>query len=365
MNTKDIYLSLVRAALWGQSAVWPAEQTETLMRLNAIQGTGTMVFPMVLGQEDIPAAAKMQMKALCVHSMHNQVHLQHILSLAWQALEKAGTRPVLMKGAGLAALYPDAQMRQWGDVDLFVGKEHYHPACAAMREMFPDARKFDEELDHYKHYNLIAEGISIEIHRVTVALQHPADERHYARMEKEGMEKCIELPLGGLTVRVPDPTFNALFVFLHSWEHMMTEGANVRQMCDVGLLLHHYAKEINSAALKHNLKLLRLLDAWQLYAYILVNGLGFSRSEMLFYTDACAARAHKLLDDLLNGRMHAPKSSTPAPKNRILRKIHTMCERLDNAKRMGQYSKVYGRRMTATTLTNGAMRLFAKDRHWE
>ena len=57
-----------------------------------------------------------------------------------------------------------------------------------MRETFPKALKFDEDLDHYKHYNLIADGISIEIHRVSIDFQHPIDERRYARMERYGME---------------------------------------------------------------------------------------------------------------------------------------------------------------------------------
>ena len=103
------------------------------------------------------------------------------------------------------------------------------------------ALKFDEELDHYKHYNLIADGISIEVHRVSVGFQHPIDERLYAKMEHFGAEHAEPLTVSGLEVRVFEPTFNALFVMLHSWEHMITQGANVRQLCDLAFLLHRYA----------------------------------------------------------------------------------------------------------------------------
>ena len=119
------------------------------------------------------------MKGVCLHTMQTQAHMTIQLKAVWQALEKAGIRPVLMKGAGLAAYYPSPEQRQWGDIDLFVGKEQYHPACAAIREAFPKALKFDEELDHYKHYNIIADGVSIETHRVTIDLQHPIDEKRY------------------------------------------------------------------------------------------------------------------------------------------------------------------------------------------
>ena len=369
-KAKDNYLALVRSALWGnEPAQWFAGQTELLMQLNAMQGTGPLVFPQVLAQEDIPAVAKMQMKGMCVHTMQQHVHLQGTLEQAWTAMEKAGIYPVLMKGRGLAANYPEPQMRQWGDIDLFVGKEQYHPAAAVMRETFPDALKFDEELDHYRHYNLIADGVSIEVHRVSVSMQHPLDERRYERMEKEGMSHSERLEVNGLEIRVPEATFNALFVFLHSWEHMMTAGANLRQLCDLALLLHHYAGTIDKGRLGRYLSQLHCMDVWQLYTYIMVRHLGLPETESCFFTGTCAARAERMLDDLLNGRMVQPQPTEAqqgrVPKNRIMRKIHTMRGRLDNARRMKQYSPSYARHMVVTTMLNGARRLFAKDRHWE
>ena len=122
------------------------------------QGVGPLVFPSRL-EKGIDPANSVRMKAVCLQNMQAQVKLSHTLSVAWNALEKAGIKAVLMKGAGLAAFYAEPQMRQWGDVDLYVGTDHYHPACAVLRQTFPDALKFDEELDHYKHYNLIADGI--------------------------------------------------------------------------------------------------------------------------------------------------------------------------------------------------------------
>jgi hypothetical protein len=365
MTPKDSYISQVRAALWGGETEWPAEWSDVHMRMHAMQGTGALVYPSVLGLETVPPQARMQMKAVCMQTMQQQVHLQHVLQTAWQALEQAGIQAVLMKGAGLAALYPEPHMRQWGDIDLFVGVEQYHPACAAMRKAFPEALKFDEELDHYKHYNLIADGVSIEIHRVSVGWQHPVDERRYARMEAYGMTKSEELRLNGLTVRVPEPTFNALFVMLHSWEHMMTQGASVRQLCDLVLLLHKRVSEIDVPRLKAWLNALCLTDVWQLYMWIAVKRLGLPETEAPCFTDTFAERAEHLLNDLLEGRLSEPKHTAEMPKGRIARKWHTMQERLANAKRIGQYSPAYARHMRTTTLLHGAMRFFAKDRKWE
>jgi len=366
LNVEGIYLAQVRAALWGGHVAWPEEQTERLLRLHAMQGTGALVFPVVLEQASLSSYARAQMKGLCLQTIQQQVPLQYTLEKAWSALEKAGIHAVLMKGAGLAAFYPEPQRRSWGDIDLFVGKDQYHPAAATMRETFPNALKFDEELDHYKHYNLIADGVSIEIHRVTVGLQHPLDERRYVRFEQEGMTKSEErLMINGLEVRVPEPTFNALLIFLHSWEHAITQGANLRQLCDLALLLQHYDDRIDKERLKNYLKALHLQDAWTLYAYILQYCLGLEGDWSLFAGTSVAPRAEQFLTDLLEGRLSEPKNDKIVATNRFARKFGTMKQRIATARRIGQYSPSYGRHMIATTLLHGASRLFAKDRHWE
>ena len=294
--------------------------------------------------------------------------MRYTLEKAWKALTEAGIEPVLMKGAGLAALYPEPQMRQWGDIDVFVGKEQYHPACAAMRSAFPKALKFDEELDHYKHYNLIADGVSIEVHRVTMALTHPIDKRRYAEMEEYGRANSERLVLNGLEVAVFEPTFNALFVFMHSWEHMMTNGASLRQLCDVSLLLHHYAGRIDRKRLGRWLRALHLTEVWQLYMTICVQQLGLQVTEAPFYStdERIVTNADQLLKALLEGRMREIRSTDSVPaKNRFVRKWRTMKLRVRNADRIGQFSPAYARHLRAGIILSGLGRLFAKDRHWE
>ena len=329
------------------------------------QGVGPIVFPQRLAQGGYSPDECLRMKAVCVQNIQQQVHLQHILDLALHALEKAGIEAVLMKGVGLAALYPEPQQRPWGDIDLFVGTENYHAAAKVMRDTFPDARKFDEELDHYKHYNLIAEGVSIEVHRVTIDLPHPRDKRRYARMEEWGTVHAQPLTIGTLNVRVFEPTFNTLFVFLHSWEHMMTSGAILRQLCDLKLLLQHEKERIDRTKLASDLKALSLTDVWQLYMWILVERMGLAQADAPLYADKVSARAQRLLTDLLAGKMVMPSSHTQATTNRFVRKWRTMKERMKNAERIGIYSPSYAWHMKASIIRSGAKRLFAPDRHWE
>lgn len=337
---------------------------QALVQLCTEQATGPLVFPAMLSEGVAPEGMRMPMKAVCAQTMQQQVKLRHTLTVAWQALVRADISPVLMKGASLAALYPDPSLRAWSDIDLFVGKNQYHPACAALRATFPEALKFDEELDHYKHYNLIADGVSIEVHRVTAALSHPIDDRRYARMEANGTANGERLEVNGLEVTVFEPTFNALFVFLHAWEHLLTRGACVRQLCDLALVLHHHSGQIDRARLKRDLERLHLMDIWRMYMCALVRYIGLDANEAPFCSEADAARAERLMTDLLSGSKTEP-AAVPAPKNRWMRKIRTMQQRMRELEPVRPYSAAYVRHAKAGILLRGALRLFAKDRHWE
>lgn len=350
------------------------DEIGAVMALCERQGTGPLVYTDLLADEawldtmEVSAPLRLRMKQICVHTMQQQAHLQLTLRRVWDACEQHGVRAVLMKGAGLAVYYPTPQQRSWGDIDIFVGGEQYHAACAAMRATFPAALRFDEELDHYKHYNLIADGVSIEVHRVSMGLQHPVDVRRYARMEAIGMREAEEIEVDGLTIRVPEVTFNALMVMLHSWEHVLSQGASLRQLCDLALLLHHRALDIDREQLECDLCGLALMDVWQVYMYILVEYLGLPPSEAPFYTKAsgCARRAEVLLVDMLEGRLGEEKQEkSKVSSNRWLRKWHTMRVRLRNAKRIRSYSPSYARHMAVTTWLHGFGRLLAKDRRWE
>ena len=326
------------------------------------QGLGPLLFPKRLETEDPHRA---QMKAVCVQNMQTQAKMLHVLTQAWQALEDAGIRAVLMKGLGLAQYYPAPEQRTWGDIDLYVGPDQYHPACAVMRATFPDALKFDEELEHYKHYNLITDGVSIEIHRVTMGMMHPRDIKRYARMEAFGMTNSVACTVDGVQYRVPEPTFNALFVMLHSWEHKMHGNANLRQIADLAFLLQHEHDKIDKSRLQRWLKDLRLMEVWQLYMYAAVALFGLKPAEAPFYTPDCAERAERMISDILAEPSVKSQESGGTSSNRWLRKWGTMKRGWSRAAQLAVYSPIYARHTKTAVLLKGLTRLFAPDRKWE
>ena len=290
------------------------------------------------------------------------------------ALEQVGIQPVLLKGFGLARLYDQPYLREWGDIDLFVGKNDYHKGAAALREAFPDAALFEGEEEHYKHYNLTFYkpfNTAIEMHRVSMALMHPRDQRRYSCLETEGLvNQRVRYTNGEDCWWEPEWKFNVLYVFMHSWEHWTHNSAVMRQLEDLALLLTrgkpaNESYEALTAYLKKNLKQLYLLQAWKLYAYILVHEFGVTETICPLYDERVADRAKALLQSIRQGRPTIAKGN--APKNVLLRKIYTFRQRLKEARIIARYEPTYARHTVWANIVQSWQRFLRGEntRHWE
>lgn len=352
---------------------------QALLTLAGQQGTAALIYDQLLQlpeNQRPPKPLQMQMKMVCAQSMMAQEQQRAVLRKAFAALQDCGITPVVLKGLSLARHYPKPYLRPCSDIDIYVGKEAYHQGAKVLREAFPQAAVFDEEKDYYKHYNLTLDTTAIEMHRVSAVFAHPRDNRHYDALEQDGLRtRFVPFADGEDTWNEPSPDFNILFVFVHSWEHFVGESANIRQLCDLALLIRRSVLSGQQSAvsryLESNLKMLHLLYAWQLYAYILVHYIGLPQEQCPLYTPACADRAERLLSQILHP---APKTTDQrlstndsVPKNVILRKLYTLRERIRDARVLAKIEPHYARYMVATAFAQSWSRFLAGEntRKWE
>jgi len=380
MNSEQTYFALLRAALWNTSdeALKDISLTSEVFTIAQQQGTAALVYDRILSlpQAQRPdAQTQAFMKQVCARTMLHQEHMLDYLRRAQKALDVPTIKPVLLKGFSLARLYPKPYLRQCGDIDIFVGKEAYHKGAKLLREAFPEAALFDEEKDYYKHYNLTFKSTAIEMHRVSVSFAHPRDVRLYDRLEHEAMfvsPRTITTEHG--TWLEPEERFNVLFVFIHSWEHLLSETVSFRQLCDLALAIHNVQdKEELARYLHRNLKTLRLLRAWQLYAYILVHYLGVPAEQMPLYTPHCKRRAEHLLAIILDPKGRAEhieankQRNLNVPKNVVLRKLFTFRCRLREAREIAKIEPQYARHTITTSIAQSFIRFLHGEntRTWE
>ena len=240
---------------------------------------------------------------LARHARLNQLAVEVIGLLAQHNIPAT-----LIKGASLAGLYPDPDMRDFGDVDIYVGEEHYLRAAEIVTDSYPDAH-WHSDIRGGIHYILVLDEKMdrvVELHRVTMEFHDKKADVLYQAFTHKYLSYPKSMSLGDAIVPVPSAAYNALYVFMHAWHHFESTGVGLRQLADWALCLHEAYKQLTAEEWQNLcdeidaiLTALHMKTAWQTFAHVLVEQLHLPSEECPLYTQAYRGRARRLLRQLL------------------------------------------------------------------
>ena len=293
---ESVFLSLVRAGLWGDTPDLPESEAQLIevVRLARAQSLLGIVGDQLLKCEHkglvIPNELRLKLKSFKVNVVMLADRLNEVTKNAFSLLERSGISPVLLKGAGLASNYPVPALRQSGDVDVYVGEEDYLKSYEVLKP-FADSITASDELWIDKNYSLCIDNLELEIHRV--ADEHPSRraDRCFRRFAHDHMRKNpVMLQVGDAVVETPSDTFNSLYVFLHLFRHFMYRGVGLRQVCDWMLLLARRGDGVDLPSLKQALEDMGLMRPWKDFAAIAVTHLGCPPECIPFHDGNVSAR---------------------------------------------------------------------------
>lgn len=396
LSAYDNLLTLLRNAIFGESSVLSAPvEWQLLMQQARIHGVEPLVYDAALrlpADQAPDKALAMQMKQVCLYQMQQQQIWLPRIRKAVEALRKADVEPVLLKGFGLADLYPKPYLRSWGDADIWVGVGNYHAGCKAVREAFPEAIHHDEEYEQLKHYSVVfPDGNPIELHRVSMDFPTPKEEQYWQTLEVPAMTpnegEDARMCVDGL-VRTPSEPFNLLFVFLHAWEHFCGTGMPLKQVLDIALLVQRdylplpdADKQRYDKYLRTSLRYFRLPEAWQLVAYVVkyVTGIAMPLAlskAVVERSGLCSLsrRRSNFLERVLAEGMTREKEFKLGGADRYderervkripvwRRKLMTLQSRLDNARFLRQYTPAYARHVLRANIMKGLRRTIRRER---
>lgn len=330
MTTSEAhYFSLMQAALWGTPVTLTGDvDWHEVMGIARFHATTTLVADVALRlpEGDRPSDDRQaKLKGSLRSNLFSQIESKQILTKVVTTLRENGIEPVLLKGFGLAQLYPNPALRQFGDNDLFVGLSCFHEACALVRSL-PGAYTWCMEVDAGRHYNVEFGKVVFEIHRVSAEMTDPKENALYAVIEYDGLvEHVQQIDIDGFPLTIPSKEFMVFFTFFHAWHHFITTGVGWRQVSDVAMALHVYHGQINLDKLSQWLETMQLMQPWQAFGYLIVNCLGLPETEMPFFNASCRRRAQKVYHRVMaEGNFRRPnRFKNQKPKNKLLHKLHS------------------------------------------
>jgi len=218
---------------------------------------------------------------------------------------------VLLKGQGIAQFYPNPLRRQCGDIDVYLGPEHYQEANALLAA--DGGEKGAEE--SIKHMTFEWRGVHIENHRVMTGFAQRKHRMAFLKLLKAWFPHQIPMrTVGTAKLPVPPVSFDAIYILKHAMEHLLCSGVGFRQLMDWLLLVSAHREELPVEPFMKQLKEVGLDKAAPAVWYIGVTYLGFVPGAWPFPMDE--ALGEVLLEEiLLSGNMgHFDRRMGQRPK---------------------------------------------------
>ena len=286
------YLELLRAGLWGKSADTSLFQGEVdwkdILRIADQQTTNILVADGIATLPAYLCPKKSQIFKLAIKRTENTLMhklLNNTINQITTALGAEGIPSVLLKGQGVAQNYRIPESRMCGDIDLYVGNENFPKAYSILEKIEGIKMPATSECD----FHILAElgDTVIELHRKTCLL---FGRNTNASWEKWTHESIFEQENGlptwqnnGQEIKLPSPTYNALYILHHAARHMMSEGIGFRHICDWTMFLYRHHQEIDQTQLEQKLKEYRMDIPWKEFSILAHKLLGLPTEYIPLY----------------------------------------------------------------------------------
>lgn len=180
----------------------------------------------------------------------------------YKMIKELGKRCCLLKGQGIAQLYPTPNLRQSGDIDMWVEGDR-KSVLELVRSKWP----VTEICYHHCDARVFETKTKVEIHFTPTWMNNPFHNRiiqKYIRNKADGEFSNYFLDL---QYAKSTSEFNTVFCLLHLYRHVLFEGVGLRQLLDYYFVLVNSSTEDRQVARSYSrkLKMTRFTSAVMFY----------------------------------------------------------------------------------------------------
>lgn len=160
---------------------------------------------------------------------------------AW--FKSKGYRSCVLKGQGVARLYDEPDLRQPGDIDIWVDASR-DSIVNSMRSDFLRVTCVDYVNCHAEFFS----DTDVEVHFRPTYMFNPFTNRKVQKWIRDNKETQLLNADQSLGFSYPTIGFNLVFSLIHIYRHIFLEGIGLRQLMDYYCILSHSnVKERNEA----------------------------------------------------------------------------------------------------------------------
>ncbi len=239
VSVVELFFSLVRCGIGKQSELPRIPTAQEWNELFDIAKKQTLTGIAFAGIERLPQEQRpqkdilLQWYTLTALIKKQNSELDKKCAFVAEKFSSEGFNNCILKGQGIAQLYPTPALRTPGDIDIWIGGGD-KKAIEYVRRFFPECAPT------YHHVDFpIADGLDIEIHYRPSWAYSPIVDRRLQKFFEENaiaqFNNTITTPNGSFPA--PTAAFNRVYILLHIYRHLFFEGIGMRQMLDYYFVL--------------------------------------------------------------------------------------------------------------------------------
>lgn len=243
-ESMNYFLQLLRYALYGDCPLEQPLDEQTWEEIFAIAKKHAVIGLVFDAAMSHPAAlqpprrVKVRMALLAEKIVSkNKVMTERAASL-FATLKDMGLRSCLLKGQSLAMLYPKPELRQCGDIDMWVEGE-YRNTLKKMQSKWNTG----EVWYHHVDVDIFGKAPQVEVHFYPSWMNSPKYNRRFHKYLAEMGPAQFSNYNETLGCCVPTTEFNLVFNMIHIYRHLLSEGIGLRQLVDYCMILLHSNQE--------------------------------------------------------------------------------------------------------------------------
>lgn len=300
-NLTAAFLKLIRISLGGTFDDFPSLDAAGWQELFVLARKQALVGVLSNAVEALPAAKRpprdilLQWIVTAERIRQANRHLDGTAPTVETFFKEHGFRGCLLKGQGIAQLYPDPELRTPGDIDIWV--------CGRRKEIISFVKnKCNSSHAVYHHIDgLKMDSVNIETHFTPSYMSDPFANRRLQAWIADRAPQQFEhrIEIGASTVHIPTPAFNRVFILHHIYRHFLYEGIGLRQMMDFYYVLRQGFTEAERAETLHAYHKLNLLGFAGAAIYVLQEIFGLEEKFHVVPPDDKYGRV--LLTEILTG----------------------------------------------------------------
>ena len=222
---------------------WPR-----LYRLAAVHKLGAVVYETLRGlpgfcREQPQLAARWRRETM-IQAASQLAKTQRLLRLTG-ALEVAGVRYAVVKGALCREMYTRPELRPSGDEDILIAPEDFSKCSAVLIQ--DGMEHTDEEDGPVTHWLDRQTGLHVELHTELFSSKLASDHLLNSCFSQQ-LNHTVSMPVSGGTVCTFQPTYHFLFLVCHAIKHFIAGGFGIRTLCDIVTYAEQHQEAIDQDA---------------------------------------------------------------------------------------------------------------------